>query len=475
MSFKDLRSYIKALEKSGDLVRIEKEVDWDLEAGAILRLSAERGKPAPFFEKIKGYPPGYRIVGRVPYGRRRTAIALDMDPESSWPKIQDEIENRIKYPLKPLIVKNGPCKENIITGESVDLYRLPAPMLADGDGGRYIGTLCIEIIKDPDSEWVNWGTYRMMVQDEKHTGVYFHRQNQGGTLFFDKYEAKGKAMPMAVVIGGDPLCHMAAAMPFGVGESEIDYAGALKQAPVELVKCETLDLFVPANAEIVLEGEVLPQARLMEAPFMEWTRHQTTFTMSPVFRVKAITHRQDPIITLGLGALTSDEGPLVSTQREMRARKFLQERGLPVTGLHCPEAMGGACWVVAVKRTEEANVASRVEHCLKAIQSGFPIMTIVVDEDVDVYNMTEVLHALAMRCHPARGIKISDREVVNRLLPCLTLEEKAALKGATVLFDCTWPRDWPKEAIPPRGTFREAYPEEIKARVLQNWTEYGYK
>lgn len=473
MSFRDLRTYIDALEKTGDLVRIKEEVDWDLEAGAILRLSAERGEPAPFFENIKDYS-GFRIVGRVPYGSRRTAIALGLDPKSPWRKIQDEIEKRLAHPIKPVIVKSAPCKENVITGKDVDIYHLPAPMLADGDGGRYIGTLCIEIIKDPDSDWINWGTYRMMVHNERHIGVYFHRQNQGGVLFYDKFEAQGKPMPMAVVIGGDPLHHIAAAMPYGVGESEVDYAGALKQEPVELVMAETVNIPVPANAEIILEGEVLPGVRLPEAPFMEWTRHQTTFTASPVFRLKAITHRNNPILTLGLGALTGDEGPLVATQREMRARKFLLERGIPVTELHCPEAMGGACWVVSVKRTEEANIASRVEHCLKALQSGFPLWTIVVEEDVDVYNLTEVLHALTMRCHPGRGITISHRETVNRLLPCLTLEEKAQLKGATVLFDCTWPREWAKESIPPRGTFREAYPEYIEKRVLSKWTKYGY-
>ncbi len=473
MISKDLRDYVDNLEKTGDLVKIKEEVDWDLEVGATVCLSGERGKPAPFFEKIKDYP-GCRMVGRVPYGRRRIAIALGLDPESPWPKIKKETEDRCKFPLKPILVKDGPCKENIFTGDKVDIFRLPAPMLADGDGARYMGTLCIVIIKDPDSDWINWGTYRMMVHDEKHMGVYFHRQNQGGVLFYDKFEPRNKAMPMAVIVGGDPLHHIAAAMPFGVGESEVDFAGALKKNPVELVKAETIDLPVPANAEIVLEGEVLPGVRLPEGPFMEWTRHQSTFTSSPVFRLKAITHRNNPIITLGVGPLTNDEVPMVTVEREMRARKFLLERGIPVTELHCPEPMRGATWVVAVKRTEEANIAQRVEHCLKALQSGLPVWTVVVDEDVDVYNLTEVLHALVVRCHPGKGITINKNEVANRLLPYLSMEEKKYLKGASVLFDCTWPREWQKENIPIRGTFREAYPEDVKQRVLSNWKKFGY-
>lgn len=473
VGYKDLRGYIDILEKNGDLIRIKEEVDWDLEVGAIICLSGEGRKPAPLFEKLKNYP-GYRIVGRIPYGRRCYATAIGLPPDAPWTEIKNKVEDRLKFPIKPIIVKDGPCKENIIRGEKVDLYRFPAPMLADGDGGRFIGTLSIEIIKDFDSEWVNWGTYRMMIHDKNHTGMYFHRQNQGGLLFYDKFEPKGKPMPVAVVIGGDPICHMASAMPFGIGESEVNFAGALKEEPIQLVKCETSDLFVPANAEIVLEGEVLPNIRLPEAPFMEWPRYQTPFTMSPVFQIKAITHRNNPIITVGSGPLTSEEVPMVTVEREMRARKFLKEYGLPVVDVHCPEPMRGACYVVSVKRTEEANIASRVEHCLKVLQSGVPIITIVVDDDVDVYNLTEVFHAVATRCHPGRGITIRRNEVVNRLLPYLTPEEKKFMKGGTVLFDCLWPRDWPKENIPTRGTFKEAFPEDVKNRVLKNWKSYGY-
>lgn len=475
MKFKDLRGYLKEQEKNGDLAVIKQEVDWDLEVGAIIRLSAERGtQKAPFFEKIKDYHSG-RIVGRSGYGRRRFATGMGLSPDTSWRQIQDEMQNRIAHPIDPIKVKDGPCKENIMIGDKVDLFSFPVPRLTGGGEPRYIGTLAIQITKDPDSDWVNWGTYRMMVHDRNHAAVYFHRQNQGGLLFYDKYEARGKNMPMAVAIGADPYCQMAAAIPFEVGESEVRYAGALKEAPIELVKCETNDFFVPANAEIILEGEILCGKRQQEGPFGEWTRHQThTTTMSPVFQVNAITYRTNPIITVGLIGMSQDEGAFIGATQEIKVKTFLKQCGVPVVDVHAIEATGGAAWAISVRRTEVVNIANRVADCVRAVQlGGVPVMIIVVDDDVDVFSLTEVVHTLGVRCHPAKGIKIRTDQVVNRLLPYLSPDEKVGMKGGVVVFDCTWPEHIKTESIPLRCTFRQAYPKEVQERILSNWVSYG--
>ncbi|MFH1624641.1 MAG: UbiD family decarboxylase [Pseudomonadota bacterium] len=474
MKFKDLRGYLREQEKNGDLAVIKQEVDWNLEVGAIIRLSAERGtRRAPFFEKIKGYPSG-RIVGRSGYGRRRFATGLGLSPDTSWREIQDVMKSRVAHPVEPTIVKDGPCKENIMVGDEVDLFSLPVPKITGGEEGRYIGTLAIQITKDPDSDWVNWGTYRMMVHDRNRAAVYFHRQNQGGLLFYDKYESKGKNMPMAVAIGLDPVCQMAAAIPFEVGESEVRYAGSLKQEPIELVKCETVDFYVPASAEIILEGEVLCGERLPEGPFGEWTRHQSTTSMSPVFRVNAITHRTNPIITVGIIGMSQDEGAFIAATQEIKVKSFLQQCGVPVVDVHAIEATGGAIWAVSVRRTEVVNIANRIADCIRAIQlGGCPVMIIVVDDDVDVFNLTEVMHTLGVRCHPAKGIKIRTDQVVNRLLPYLSPDEKAGMKGGVAVFDCTWPEYIKPDSIPLRCTFRQAYPKEVQERILSNWTTYG--
>ncbi|MDP2726813.1 MAG: UbiD family decarboxylase, partial [Dehalococcoidia bacterium] len=161
MAFQDQRDYIAALEREGEVQRIEKEVDWDLELGAIIRRSYDLKAPAPFFQKIKGYSPEYRVLG-APLGasarpgrlHARLAISLGMKPDSSLSDIMEEYIKRKRNPLKPMLVSSGPCKEQIHVGSEVDLEEFPVPILHQGDGGRYIGTWHLVATKDPDSDWV---------------------------------------------------------------------------------------------------------------------------------------------------------------------------------------------------------------------------------------------------------------------------------------------------------------------------------
>ena len=152
--------FITKLEKEVEVQRIEEEVDWNLEAGAILRRSHEERLPAPFFEKIKGYPDNFKLCGGIMANHRRVAIAMDMDPNTYVKELQEEYLRRRQQPIKPVLVKDGPCKENIQIGDEVDLLKFPVPLIHDGDGGLYIATFHLNISKDPDSDWVNWGMYR---------------------------------------------------------------------------------------------------------------------------------------------------------------------------------------------------------------------------------------------------------------------------------------------------------------------------
>lgn len=177
MGCKDLREYIERLEEEGELVRIEQEIDWDLEVGAIIRRSLDLKAPAPLFENIKGYEKGCRILGAMTGLNRkhnrhfsRLAICMDMDPESKVTEIIEEYLVRKRHPVKPVIMSDGPCKENIDIGDEVDLFKFPSPVIHRGDGGRYIGTWHIVVTKDPDTEWVNWGMYRLMTHDKKTMG-----------------------------------------------------------------------------------------------------------------------------------------------------------------------------------------------------------------------------------------------------------------------------------------------------------------
>jgi UbiD family decarboxylase len=212
MNFLDLREYIDALESEGELVRISKEVDWDLELSAVIRRSYDLGAPAPLFENIKGYPRGYRILG-APVGLSskpgrtlaRLAISLGFPADATFTEIVEGCTAKRRERLKPVIVDSGPCKENIFLGNQVNLLKLPIPFFHQGDGGRYIGTWHIVVTKDPDTGWVNWGMYRLMVIDERTMGCLLRPDQHIGAHYYQKYELRGKPMEFAVAIGTEPV------------------------------------------------------------------------------------------------------------------------------------------------------------------------------------------------------------------------------------------------------------------------------
>ena len=168
MAFSDIRQFIKALEGTGDLVCVDKEVDWDLEMGAIIRRSFETSGPAALFRRVKDYP-DFQVLGGPLGTYRRLATAMGLDPASSYPTIMEEYERRLEHRIRPTVLRDGPCKENVLMGDEADIYRLPIPMLHDGDGGRYL-TCHFVAAKDPDSDWTNWGLYRIMVHNRRPLG-----------------------------------------------------------------------------------------------------------------------------------------------------------------------------------------------------------------------------------------------------------------------------------------------------------------
>jgi 4-hydroxy-3-polyprenylbenzoate decarboxylase len=455
MAFKDNRQFIETLEQTEDVVRVKQEVDWDLEVGAIVRRLCETNGPAALFEKIKDYPDGYRILGGSLATYRRLSIALGLPADTSFADILKVYANRLSHPVKPKIMESAPCKENVILGKDVDLFRLPAPMIHEGDGGRYIGTWHLLVTEDPDSEWINWGMYRFMVYDRQ-------------------YLPMGKAMPFAVVIGADPVCSLIAASALERGQSEVDYAGALREEPVELVKCETNDLLVPAHAEIVLEGDIMPNAMVEEGPFGEFTGYSATPRMPrTVHKVKAITHRNDPILTMtSIGFPVDEDHIIMSVAESHHYFSLLKERGMPVTGVFVPPQTAGILAIVGIKPAY-SNIAAQVAKVLTFLR--LPDHIIVVDDETDIYNLEEVLHAFATKCHPVRGIRVFNNDVGLPLVPYYSYEEKISAKGAKAVFDCTFPAEWPKTETPRKMVFDKAYPKEIKDKILANWNSYGFE
>ena len=477
---KDLRQFIKDLDKTGDIVHIKQSVDWDLEVGAIGRHAYETEGPAVLFEKIKDYPDGFRIFGGLTGTFRRVAIALGLDPEIPVKELYKEYERRINNPIKPVIVDTGPCKENIIVGDDVDLYSLPVPYIHEGDGGRYIGTWAFEVTKDPDTKWSNWGMYRFMIHNKRHIVGWPRYSSHLSMMLHEKYVPQNKPMPMALVIGADPRCDLVATAPIAINADEADYAGGLALEPVELVKCETSDLLVPANAEIVIEGEVYPDRTAEEGPFGEYPGYRMEGAKNGVLcRIKAITHRNSPIFTMiSLGIPPDDSSIAASMTAALAMKRRLIRHEIPITEVYVPPYGVTHIAVIGVKPGAGGNaIAKQIRDVLTSRRADCNKF-IVVDSDVDPFDFNQVIHAFATKCHPMRGIFVEEIEAPrgNALTPAYNAEERRAYRGAIALFDCTWPPELNViNEVPVKNSFDMMFPEELKKKVLANWKAFGFK
>lgn len=482
MAYKDVRQYVSALEEHGELRRVKREVDWDLEAGAIMRFVSEKSLPAPLFQKIKGYPSGYTIFGCPMNTFGKFAIAMGLNPETSRRELEDIYRQRISERVKPIIVdkSKAPCKENIDVADQVDLFKFPAPMLHDGDGGRYLCTWHVTITKDPDTGWVNWGMYRQMIRDKNSLVGVIRPAAHIGVQFYRKYKPGKLPMPFAIAIGTEPISSFVAACKLPMNVNEADIAGALRQEPVELVKCETTDLEVPATSEIVIEGEISATEEDWEGPFGEYTGYCTNpRDKKPVYHVKAVSYRDNPILTASCMGTPVDESDIVqSISRSAQILAKLQESGIAVVAVNvAPECIGYLVVVSVMARVAQIpNLAHRVASCIwgSAVGGNIPYV-IVVDDDVDVYNLQQVLHAVVTKCHPYRGISRVESATGMAFMPFLSPYERSQRLSAKVVFDCTWPLHWdPVTDVPTKTSFDTAYPKEIRDHVLKNWESYGF-
>jgi hypothetical protein len=271
MAVKDLREWIDDLEERNDLKRVKAEVDWDEEIGAITREISSQFGPALLFENIKGHKNTLcrRLFTNGTGTKERVCRILGVSEKSTYRELVAIFKERFSKPLKPVTVSSGPVKENIVKKDAVDLFQFPVPKWNPHDGGRYIMTSASIVSRDPDNGILNAGTYRGMIAQKITIGVLL-AMTQGWGKHFSKYINRGQEMPVAVVIGWDQALFMTASTP--VNHPEYELAGSLRGAPVELVKCETSDLMVPASAEIVLEGFVSadPKTFEPEGPFSEY-------------------------------------------------------------------------------------------------------------------------------------------------------------------------------------------------------------
>lgn len=483
-----MRELISDLEKEGELLRVKEEVDWNLEVGAITRRAMELGRvksvkdggqPALWFEKIKGYPKGFSILGNVPASLKRVAMIFGHEnPDKvTYPEMQDLFMHGLEHPIKPVVVKDGPCKENKAFGDDCNLNMFPAPMIHEGDGGRYICSYHLTITKDRHSDWVNWGMYRLMIHDRRSLGCLMVHGQHGPDMYFQQYEPNNEPMPFAIAITADPLSSLASSAPIPNFVSEADVVGGWRGKPVELVKCETNELYVPASSEIVIEGVVPPKVRAWEGPFGEYTGFRASpRDLRPVFVVRCITWRNDPILAMSnMGWILSESSVTHAIARAAIYKKVFLEQQWPVTAVHVPPECIGDLLVVAVKRGRPRVAQGIMAASLSAPSGIYTSKVIVCDEDMDIFDLATVMINVVEKVHPVRGVTPYFHQG-NPLFPFADLKERLEMTGPQLLLDATWPLDWPPEiAVPPKVAFNEVYPKELQGKVLSKWTEYGLK
>jgi UbiD family decarboxylase len=422
-AFGDLREFIRLADARGEL-EVVKGADPYLEMGALYELSLrERHPPVLLFEDIKGYPAGHRIVTNVRTSPIFTG-KYDLDALK-------EFRNRGKADSKlvePEDVNYGPVCENIIRGDAVNVRAFPAAHWHEHDGGRYIGTECLIINKDPDSDWVNAGTYRVQVQDDK-TFTVFIEPGKHGSVIREKWWAKGKPCPMVISVGQAPILGMVALTRYRQGVSEFGAAGGRLGKPIKVVRGELTGLPFPADAELVFEGFMPPpeEETRPEGPFAEWPGYYASDGgPEPVVRVGAIYHRNDPIQIGQPPAKPSFPGRQPSLALMAAVWDALEAAGVPgVTGVWKPIGSGTSLVNVISIRQMHAGHAKMAGLVATGAGPGAYMgrITIIVDDDIDITDPAEVLWALGTRWDPKTQTDIIDGCYSGYIDPQITPEK----------------------------------------------------
>lgn len=410
----DLRELIDRIDKLGQLVRVP-EADPDLELGTLIELVAHRGgegAPALLFEKLTGDGKGFRVFSGATNSAQRLALAM------GFPRPAHPLDAVASYrarmqthePIPPSEVDRGPVLENILRDDEIDLTAVPAPRLHELDGGRYLGTDDLVVMRDPDDGWVNLGTYRSMVQGRDRTGLWISPGKQGRQIR-EKYFAQGEPCPVLISCGHDPLLFLASGNELRWGLSEYDYAGGHRGAPVEVVRSELFGLPMPATAEFVLEGELHPGETAPEGPFGEFTGYYAGGrSEQPVVRVRRVYHRDNPILTVA--SPIRPPSNFSYSKCVMKAGMVwdeIERAGLSgVRGVWCHEAGSARMFTVVSIKQAYAGHAKQAALLAASCQSSSYLgrFVVVVDDDIDPTNTFDVLWAMSTRCDPAQDIEL---------------------------------------------------------------------
>ncbi len=493
MVFDDMRGWIEALRAEGELHEIDAEVHWDRELGTVARKAFGNGDgPALLFNAIADYRSGRctKLFTGGLSNYSRIAMMFGLAKDAPITDLVRAARAAFSSRLEPKVVETGPVKENIITGDDIDLLEFPVPKWHRKDGGRYINTFQGTVTKDPETGIYNVGIYRGMVGQKNTFPVLLWRPQHWGH-HFTKHEGMGEAMPVAFVYGWEPSLGFCASAPVPTGVSEYDVMGAIRGAPVELVKCETVDLMGPASAEIVVEGHISPDPATfeMEGPFGEFTGYYGgERAKRHTVRVSCITHRDDPILRGTLEGtmpkMLCENSVMSSVQRAALAWNVLDRAGVPgVTDVHCPAANNGTTLMIQLRQTYRGQAKQAAAAVWGSNAAHLRYKNIwVVDDDIDIHDYGALDWAFAYRVNAAEDdIVFFPGTFGSAIDPSTRLKYRDTEKFGTgkwcrVLIDATVNFDFePEEAY---GGNR--YPDTVMphaedlALVERRWKEYGF-
>ncbi len=482
MGFKNLGEFLKALREEGELVEVKAPVDPVLEVTEIYDRIVKKEGPALLFTNVRGssMPLAINIFGSqkrmsMALGVRDTAeIAqrihsfLDLKPpQGLFEKLAMIPKLSELNAIIPKSVKHAPCQEKIIlAGEGKMLDQLPLIQCWPKDGGKFI-TFPLVVTQDPETSKRNLGLYRMHVYDDRTTGMHW-QIHKDGAEHFRKLRKGGKGrLPVACVIGADPATMFAAACPLPSGMDELMLAGFLRKKSVELVKCKTIDLEVPAEAEIVLEGYVEEGEMRLEGPFGDHTGFYSRAKDFPVFHITCMTHRKDPVYVTTVVGRAPMEDCYMGKAIERIFLPMIQKPFPEITDIHLPwEGAFHNCLIVSIKKSYPEQ-GKKIIHGIWGLgQMMFSKMIVVLDDDTNIQDLKEVSWRVLNNMDPKRDIVFGEG-------PLDELDHAAAkdFGGSKIGIDATrkneaegMERPWPEDIV---------MTDEIKRRVETRWREYG--
>ncbi|MGE0116237.1 MAG: UbiD family decarboxylase [Steroidobacteraceae bacterium] len=473
MAYKDLRTFIDQLDKAGELHRIKAQVDWDIEIGAITRELFRRKKgPAVLFENVKDSK--IPLFTGTMFGPEKYAMMIDVEPRTPESIIKKLVDG-IGKTIAPVMVDKAPCQENVLLGDDIDLGMFPSPRWHHMDGGRFIGTLGCVVTKDPDTGIRNVGVYRGQIEGKNKVGI---NCEQHGGVHLRKNRDRGLPTPVASCIGVPPavLLGAAAKVPFGVDEFYV--AGGLAEQPIPLVKCKTIDLEVPADAEIILEGYIPADSGEweMEGPFGEFHGHFNDMgpRKRPTAILTAITFRNHPILQ-GCSPGVGPNEVTLSGQMGFAAGLWdsLIKAGIPgVKAVNVPESSACFTAVVSLSRHFYKGNAQAVMNHAFAI-GHFPKTCIVVDDDIDIYDDFMVQWAVNTRVQPHRDIYITPANTWGCPLdPSIALKDRPMPRTTSSRMGIDATKFFKDDTEFSPLVLDES---ETIQKVLSRWKEYGFK